>query len=106
MNEIDQLFTALADPTRRQIVERLSAGQASMSELSEPFDMSLSAVHQHIAVLEGVGLVRTQKIGRVRMCEIGEDKMKLIERWLEDRRKGWERKLDSLEKYLNKGGDK
>ncbi|MCC6982580.1 MAG: helix-turn-helix transcriptional regulator [Bauldia sp.] len=97
---IDLVFQALADPTRRLMVERLSRGQASVSELAEPFDMSLPAIVQHLRVLEASGLVRTEKAGRVRTCRIESDALSLAERWINERRASWERRLDRLGAFL------
>jgi DNA-binding transcriptional ArsR family regulator len=94
--ELDRLFHALADPTRRFMVERLSRRPASVSELAEPLDMSLSAVVQHLAVLEASGLVRSEKVGRVRTCRIEPAALRTAERWMSERRSSWERRLDRL----------
>jgi DNA-binding transcriptional ArsR family regulator len=99
------MFQALADPSRRLMVERLSRGPASVSELAEPFDMSLSAVVQHLHVLEGSGLVRSQKVGRVRTCRIEPSAMKSAEAWIAQRRASWERRLDRLGEYLAEQND-
>jgi DNA-binding transcriptional ArsR family regulator len=97
---LDRVFQALADPTRRGMVERLSRGPASVSELAAPHDMSLPAVVQHLAVLEASGLVRTEKVGRVRTCRIGADALDVAARWIGDRRAMWERNLDRLGEVL------
>ncbi len=83
---LDLVFGALADPTRRVIVDRLTRGPASVSELAQPLDMTLSAVVQHLAVLEGSGLVRTEKVGRVRTCRVEPTALRVAERWLAERR--------------------
>src|SRR5919107_1122444 len=93
---LDLAFQALADPTRRIMVERLSQGPASVSELAQPLDMTLSAVVQHLAVLETSGLVRSEKVGRVRTCRIESDALTAAERWIAERRQTWERRLDRL----------
>ena len=98
---LDTVFQALADPSRRVIVERLSRGPESVSELARPLAMTLSAVVQHLQVLEASGLVRSQKIGRVRTCRIEPEVMKAAEKWLTERRASWERRLDRLGDYLN-----
>lgn len=93
------MYQALADPTRRGMVERLTEGPASVSELARPFDISLSAIVQHLAVLEASGLVRSEKAGRVRTCRIEPAALTLAERWISERRerrKLWERRLDRL----------
>jgi DNA-binding transcriptional ArsR family regulator len=98
--EIDTTFAALADPTRLEIVTRLSRGVASVSELAEPFDMSLRAVLKHIEVLEDAGIVRTMKAGRVRRCELERGRIERAARWLDRVRTRWERRLDRLEDYV------
>ncbi len=106
---LDQMFQALADPTRRAMVERLARGPASVSDLARPLAMSLPAVMQHLAMLEGSGLVRSQKIGRVRTCRIEPQALSLAEQWINARRTEWERRLDRLGDYLaeqtSKGGN-
>jgi DNA-binding transcriptional ArsR family regulator len=97
---LDLAFQALADPTRRIMVERLSQGPASVSELARPLDMTLSAVVQHLAVLEASGLVRSQKVGRVRTCHIEPTALHSAERWISERRASWERRLDRLGAFL------
>ena len=97
---LDRIFQALADPTRRVIVERLSRGRASVTELAEPLAMSLPAVLQHLQVLESSGVVRSEKTGRVRMCEIDADAMRKAEQWIARRRASWQRRLDRLGEYL------
>jgi DNA-binding transcriptional ArsR family regulator len=93
---VDPVFHALADPTRRVIVERLSRGPASVSELARPLTISLPAVVQHLAVLEASGLVRSKKVGRVRTCHIEPVALRTAEDWIADRRATWERRLDRL----------
>jgi DNA-binding transcriptional ArsR family regulator len=97
---LDRVFHALADPSRRVIVERLSRGPASVSELAEPLPMSLPAVLQHLRVLETSGLVRSAKAGRVRTCEIEPATLSSAEGWIIERRAVWERRLDRLGEYL------
>ena len=98
--QLDLMFQALADPARRQMVERLSRSPASVSELARPFDMSLSAVLQHLSLLEASGLVATEKVGRVRTCRIEPKALTRVERWISDRRSTWERRLDRLGEFL------
>jgi DNA-binding transcriptional ArsR family regulator len=98
---LDLAFQALADPTRRIMVERLSQGAASVSELARPHDMTLSAVVQHLAVLEASGLVRSEKVGRVRTCRIEPTALRSAERWISERRASWERRLDRLGDFLS-----
>jgi DNA-binding transcriptional ArsR family regulator len=93
---LDQVFHSLADPTRRAMVERLGAGPASVSELAAPFSVSLSAIGQHVQLLEASGLVRTAKVGRVRTVELVPDTLVAAERWFERHRQRWERRLDRL----------
>lgn len=95
------MFAALGDPTRRRVVERLTRGPASVSELAQPLDMSLSAVVQHLAVLEASGLVRSEKTGRVRTCRVEPKALTAAEAWFADRRAQWEHRLDRLEKFLD-----
>ncbi|HWK47288.1 MAG TPA: metalloregulator ArsR/SmtB family transcription factor, partial [Stellaceae bacterium] len=90
-----------ADPTRRAMVERLSRGPVSVSDLARPLAMSLPAVMQHLAVLESSGLVRSEKVGRVRTCRIEPQALSLAEGWINARRVEWERRLDRLGVYLN-----
>src|SRR3972149_3116094 len=93
---LDLMFQALADPARRVMVERLCSGPASVSALAKPLDMTLSAVVQHLQVLETSGLVRSQKVGRVRTCQIEPKALRTAERWINERRMSWERRLDRL----------
>ena len=97
---LDLAFQALADPTRRAMVERLARGPASVSDLARPLAMSLPAVMQHLAVLEASGLVSSRKVGRVRTCRVDPRALSLAERWINDRRSEWERRLDRLGDYL------
>ena len=98
--EVDLLFQALADPSRRAMVDRLTRGPASVSELARPLAMSLPAVVQHLHVLEASGLVRSQKLGRVRTCAIEPVALRAAEGWISQRRTAWERNLDRLGEYL------
>src|SRR3954469_13331677 len=102
---IDRVFHALADPSRRVIVERLSAGPATVSELAQPLAMSLPAVVQHLQVLQVSGLVSSKKVGRVRTCRIEPAALRPVERWIGARRSSWERRLDRLGEYLAEGND-
>lgn len=99
-SNLDLMFQALADPTRRAMVDRLSRGPASVSELAKPFDMSLPAVVQHLQALEASGLVSSQKVGRVRTCQIEPEALSLTEQWINDRRTTWVRRLDRLGEFL------
>jgi DNA-binding transcriptional ArsR family regulator len=102
---LDLTFQALADPTRRGIVERLSRGQASVSELAQPYDMSLPAIVQHLAMLENSGLVRSEKVGRVRTFRMEPAAMSLAETWFNQRRTQWEQRLDRLGEHLTRFPD-
>jgi DNA-binding transcriptional ArsR family regulator len=97
---LDLMFQALADPSRRIIVERLCAGPASVSELAQPLAMSLPSVMQHLQLLEGSGLIRSEKVGRVRTCRLEPEALSAAETWINDRRVLMERKLDRLGEYL------
>ena len=102
---LDRIFHALADPSRMLIVERLSRGPASVSELAQPLPMSLPAVVQHIQVLQVSGLVSSEKVGRVRTCRIEPAALRPAERWISARRSSWERRFDRLGEYLAEGND-
>ena len=97
---LDLMFQALADPTRRTMVERLSRGPASVSELARPLAMSLPAVVQHLQVLEASGLVSTKKQGRVRTCQVETMALSQVEGWINARRVAWQHRLDRLGRYL------
>jgi DNA-binding transcriptional ArsR family regulator len=99
---LDLTFQALADPTRRSIVERLSHGDASVSALAQPYAMSLAAIHQHLAMLEDSGLVRSEKIGRVRTCRLAPGALSQAERWFNQRRAEWDQRLDRLGEHLKR----
>jgi DNA-binding transcriptional ArsR family regulator len=97
---LDRTFQALSDPTRRAILAQLTRGPASVSKLARPLAISLPAVMQHLAVLEGSGLVRSEKVGRVRTCRIDQQALSTAEQWINRRRVEWERNLDRLGEYL------
>jgi len=97
---VDPIFRALADPTRRHVLERLSRSSASVSELAEPFDMALPSFVQHLRILEDSGLVRSNKVGRVRTYKLAPKRLKAAEDWLSRQRSLWERRLDQLDAYL------
>jgi DNA-binding transcriptional ArsR family regulator len=97
---LDQMFQALADPSRRCMLERLCKGPASVSDLAEPFRMSLPAVLQHLQVLEQSGLVKTEKVGRVRTCSVETKALRSVEQWISGRRTIWEQRFDRLGVYL------
>jgi DNA-binding transcriptional ArsR family regulator len=94
--DIDRVFHALGDPTRRAILDKLSKGPRSVSRLAAPLDITLTAVVQHLQVLEESGLVHTEKQGRVRTCRIETAGFSALEQWIKDRRSMWERRLDRL----------
>ena len=96
----DDVFQALSNPTRRKVVERLSAGPATVSELAAPFDMQLPSFVQHLSVLEQSRLVRSQKRGRVRTYELAPERFKVAEDWLTERRRLWEARLDRFDEYV------
>jgi DNA-binding transcriptional ArsR family regulator len=98
--ELDRLFQALADPARRLMLERLSRGPAPVGELARPLPMSLPAAMQHLGVLEAAGLVRSEKVGRVRTCAIEPQALSQAEQWINARRIEWEHRLDRLGDYL------
>jgi DNA-binding transcriptional ArsR family regulator len=98
--DIDRVFHALGDPTRRAILDRLSAGPASVSALAGPLAITLTAVAQHLEILEASGLAHTEKIGRVRTCRIDPAGFDALERWIADHRTLWEKRLDRLGKFL------
>jgi DNA-binding transcriptional ArsR family regulator len=101
---LDGIFHALADPGRRIMVDRLSHGPASVTQLGQPLAMSLAAVLHHVQVLEVCGLIRSQKIGRTRTCNINPAALRSAEAWISDRRALWERRLDRLGGYLADAG--
>ncbi len=98
---IHLIFHALGDPTRRAIVEKLSEGPTSVTQLTLPFPISMAAIVQHLQVLEQSGLVRTEKTGRVRTCRIEPRGFTLLEQWVRDRRTLWEKRFDELANILN-----
>lgn len=100
--EVDEVFRALSDSTRRKVLERLSTGPASVSDLAEPFDMKLPSFVQHLSVLEKSRLVKSKKQGRIRVYEIVPEQLKSAEEWLMLQRRLWEARLDQLDEYLKK----
>lgn len=98
--DIDHVLHALADPTRRRMIERLGDGPASVSTLAAPLPMSLPAVVQHLQVLERCGLVASEKVGRVRTCRLDVDRLSALEEWIDARRRTWDRRLDRLGEVL------
>jgi DNA-binding transcriptional ArsR family regulator len=100
LDEAEVVFHALADPTRRRIIEQLGRGPATVSQLAEPLPMSMPAVLQHLQVLESSGLVRSEKVGRVRTCRLDVKRLDTVQDWITARRQTWERRLDRLGDYL------
>ncbi|WP_026204119.1 ArsR/SmtB family transcription factor [Rhizobium giardinii] len=98
--QLDGIFQALADPTRRAVLARLGTGPASISDLAKPFDMALPSFMKHIRFLEGSGLIRTRKEGRVRTCVIQEGQLAAVEAWLSQQRALWEGRTDRLEQFV------
>ncbi len=98
---LDNVFHALADPTRRAVLHQLSGGEASISELAEPHDMALPSFLQHIQVLEDSGLIRSKKIGRVRTCRMEPKQLSKAEQWISRQQAIWEARLDRMEAYLD-----
>lgn len=97
---VDRVFHALGDPTRRAMIDKLSEGPISVSKLARPLDITLAAVVQHLQILEKSGLVRTEKLGRVRTCRMEPRGLSLAERWIHNRRSLWEKRLDRLGAFL------
>src|SRR5947207_15502443 len=100
--DIDRIFHALGDPTRRAIMEKLGEGPVSVSRLAKPLDITLAAVVQHLQILEESGLVHTEKAGRVRTCRIETKGLSVAQQWIDDCRSTWERRLDRLGELLVK----
>jgi len=94
--DVNRVFHALSDATRRQMIERLSEGPVSASELAKPLGVSLAAVVQHLQLLEQCSLVRSEKVGRTRLCRMEPSGLRAVEKWISDRRASWERKFDRL----------
>jgi DNA-binding transcriptional ArsR family regulator len=103
---IDRLFHALGDPTRRAMLDMLSRGPLSVTQLAEPLGVTLTAVGQHLQVLENSELVRTEKVGRVRTCRIEPAGFTQLEKWIRDHRTHWELSLDRLGKFLTEEDEK
>lgn len=101
-SQLDRVFHALSDPTRRAVLERLTQGPASVSELAAPFKTTLAAIVQHVQVLEASGLIYTEKTGRTRICCVSAEAIARAEEWLSTRRKVWEARLDRMEAYALK----
>lgn len=97
---LDIIFHALADPTRRAVVQRLGLGPAAVKELAYPFDMALPSFMKHIAILEESGLIATEKVGRERKCRIDPDGIMLVQLWMDQQREVWEGRADRLSDYI------
>ncbi|WP_432947979.1 ArsR/SmtB family transcription factor [Kribbella sp. CA-253562] len=98
--EVDDVFVALADPTRREVVQRLGRGPTSVGELAREFPMTLPSFMKHVRTLEANGLIRTVKAGRVRTCVLNRDRLALVDDWLEEQRAIWEERTDRLEQLV------
>jgi DNA-binding transcriptional ArsR family regulator len=98
----DSAFAAVADPTRRGILRRLGAADTSIGELAEAFDMTLTGMRKHVRILEDAGLVRTEKVGRVRTCRVGPQRLDEISQWIDEYKAIWESRLDRLEVFLER----
>ena len=99
-DELDAMFAALADPTRRRVIARLGAGPASVGELASPLSISLPSFMKHMRSLESCGLIRTEKSGRVRTCVLNHNRFHLLTGWLEEQRRIWEESTDRLEQFV------
>ncbi|MEX1078299.1 MAG: metalloregulator ArsR/SmtB family transcription factor [Homoserinimonas sp.] len=99
-SQLDTVFLALADPTRRAVLSRLGAGSASVGELAAPFEMALPSFMKHIHYLENTGWIRTRKTGRVRTCTLERTSFDVIETWLSEQRRIWEGRTDRLEGFV------
>jgi DNA-binding transcriptional ArsR family regulator len=97
---LDRTLGAISDPTRRQILDRLGSGPASITELARPLDMTLTGLKKHVQILEDARLVVTEKVGRTRQCRLGPSRMDDAFDWIEFYRKQWDRRLDGLEAYF------
>ncbi len=104
-DRLDRIFSALADPTRREVLVRLGSAPATIGELAEPFDISLTGMTKHVRVLEEAGLVVTEKVGRSRRCRLGTERLDDVLAWIAFYQRLWERRLDGLDAYftLQKG---
>ena len=97
---LDEVFVALADPTRRAVIRRLGEGAASVGELSRPFAITLPSFMEHVRMLETSGLIRTRKVGRVRTCALNRDRLGLVDDWLAEQRHLWEQRTDRLDRFV------
>lgn len=101
-NQLDGVFHALADPTRRAVIQRLGRGAATVGELAAPFDMALPSFMKHLGVLERSKLIVTKKHGRVRTCELEQKQLATAERWFDEQRRTWESRYDNLDELLRR----
>lgn len=99
--QLDASFAALSDPTRRGVLEQLGRADASISDLADRFDMTLTGMKKHIGVLEGVGLVSTEKVGRVRTCRLGRKRLEEAAAWIDGYRRLWEARFDELDRIVD-----
>ncbi len=99
-SELDAVFAALSDPTRRAVVAKLGRGDATVSELAVGFDLALPSFMKHLRALEACGLTRSTKVGRVRTCSLRRERLKLVNRWLDEQRRSWEAHTDRLESFV------
>jgi DNA-binding transcriptional ArsR family regulator len=99
-SQVDEVFVALADPTRRAVIRRLGCGAASVGELADEFPMTLPSFMKHVRTLEATGLIRTRKSGRVRTCVLERERLTVIDDWLADQRRIWDQRTDRLEQYV------
>jgi DNA-binding transcriptional ArsR family regulator len=99
---LDRTFAALADPTRRDILERLGRGPATISELAQPFEMTMPGVLKHVRILEAASLVTTERVGRTRECRLGPDQLDDASKWIDMYRRSWEHRLDRFERYIER----
>ena len=97
---LDEVFIALSDPTRREVIRRLGAGPVSVGELARPFPITLPSFMKHVRTLESSGLIRTAKSGRVRTCTLNRERLDLLDDWLAEQRRLWEGRTDRLEQFL------
>lgn len=99
-NQLDRTFFALSDPTRRSILQRLGHGSATLGELAQPYGLTLNGVKKHVGILEEVGLVNTEKVGRARECRLGPAQLREATAWIEDYRRAWQNRLDRFGDYV------
>src|ERR671919_392055 len=98
--QLDGVFVALADPTRRAVIQRLGLGPASVGDLAREFPMTLPSFMKHVRTLEANGLIRTAKSGRVRTCVLDRERLALVDDWLGEQRRIWEQRTDRLERFV------